>query len=66
MKELDLLLESFIAANAQALDEGAFPAMDSFLGTEDDLLWDWMQGTQNPHKDEFCELVRLIRNAQPD
>lgn len=49
MKELDVLLESFIITHERSLAEGAWPEFESLLKTEDDKLWDWFQ---HPEWDE--------------
>lgn len=61
MKELDVMLEAFLADNVTALESGDFPELENFLATEDDLLWDWLQGRQQPQQSEWRSLVSLIR-----
>jgi succinate dehydrogenase flavin-adding protein (antitoxin of CptAB toxin-antitoxin module) len=43
MKELDVLLEGFLARNRPQLELGAFPELEEMLSCEDNCLWDWIQ-----------------------
>ncbi|NNL96491.1 MAG: succinate dehydrogenase assembly factor 2 [Xanthomonadales bacterium] len=61
MKELDVLFEAFLEKHQQALAEGAFPDLESFLANEDDQLWDWLQLSRTPPRDEWAELVAQMR-----
>ena len=60
MKELDVLLERFLVRQANALRDGRWPELEALLDTEDDCLWDWLQGRAAPPKD-WCELIDVIR-----
>ena len=58
MKELDVLLEAFLAREEQALARGQWPELESLLAEEDDLLWQWMLA---PEKcDRYPELIHAI------
>lgn len=63
MKELDVLLERFLARHyeqAQASEQQCFLAL---LQCEDPDVWDWIVG-QTPPPAEFADVVaRLQRNA---
>lgn len=48
MKELDVLLEAFLEREGPALQQGRYPALEELLDSEDDQLWDWLQGRQRP------------------
>ena len=61
MKELDVMLEAFLAENATTLENGDLPELEAFLATEDDLLWDWLQKRRLPQQPEWRSLVFLIR-----
>lgn len=63
MKELDVLLESFLLANEQRLRAGQWPELERFLACEDDVLWDWLRGDRAPEVETFALLVRGIRDA---
>jgi succinate dehydrogenase flavin-adding protein (antitoxin of CptAB toxin-antitoxin module) len=63
MKELDVLLESFLEQNQQALESGSWPEFEALLHKEDDVFWIWVQ---NPdHKDAvvFRGILERIRHA---
>jgi len=67
MKELDVLLERFIKDQSVALDQGAWPQLESLLAMEDDSLW---YVVQNPATagGEYHSLLKQISHgsAQPD
>jgi succinate dehydrogenase flavin-adding protein (antitoxin of CptAB toxin-antitoxin module) len=43
MKELDVLLERFIADQQSEIEQGMWPELESLLAFEDDQLWDFVQ-----------------------
>ncbi len=61
MKELDLLLEGFIARESAALSDGAWPEFEALLSCEDDRLWDWLQGHADDESRQFQTLIDAIR-----
>jgi antitoxin CptB len=63
MKELDLLLESFIEANHQSLSGGSWPEFESLLQAEDDILWDWLQEPEKSPQAGYRELLMRIRGG---
>jgi antitoxin CptB len=63
MKELDLLLERFIAGHHEALNAGEWPELERLLETEDDTLWDWLQNPATPAAQRFRELLERIRHV---
>lgn len=67
MKELDVLLESFIGKHAEELEQGAWPELEPLLAMEDDRLWDIVQ---NPAilGTEYQALLKQISHvsAKPD
>jgi antitoxin CptB len=63
MKELDVLLENFIARLEQELDKGAWPELELLLQSEDDCIWDWLQDPQRPDAAGFHELLTEIRHG---
>ncbi len=63
MKELDILLESYLAHNESALRAGAWPELEELLSCEDDLLWDWLRDATAPDDEAFAPLVASIRDA---
>ncbi len=62
MKELDILLEAFLAREAAALDRGAWPQFETLLAAEDDVLWDWVQGRSHPASPDLKAILDAVRN----
>ena len=62
MKELDVLLEAFLERQDAALRNGEWLQLESFLGEEDDRIWDWIQLTQTPESREYQSLVHALRD----
>lgn len=65
MKELDVLLERFVAVHEQELREGQWPELEAFLQSEDDLVWDCLRGETNDSTQPFAQLSGAIRNNPP-
>jgi len=63
MKELDVLLENFIARFERELDAGAWPEFELLLQAEDDRIWDWLQAPQCSDSADFHQLLSLIRRG---
>jgi antitoxin CptB len=63
MKELDVLLEHFVASQRAALEQGEWPQLEKILRAEDDLLWDWLQ---NPDTLEDAADRRLLARIRDD
>lgn len=63
MKELDILLERFISARQETLENGAWPELEALLDTEDDVLWDWIQNVSSPDASRYQELLNQIRRG---
>ena len=61
MKELDILLERFISDREQDLADGEWPGFENLLGTEDDVLWDWVQDPSRARGIAATELLDEIR-----
>jgi len=62
MKELDILLEHFLARRGAELRSGLWPELEALLDTEDDLLWDWVQHPATPAAEPFRALLEDIRS----
>ena len=60
MKELDVLLESFIHAHSEDLAAGQWPQLERMLELEDDLLWDCLRGAGSAPDPEFDSLILEI------
>ena len=63
MKELDVLLEAFIAGNNEALLAGEWPAFERLLDEEDDVLFDWISGRNLPREPDMLEMINRLKNA---
>ncbi|NND45899.1 MAG: succinate dehydrogenase assembly factor 2 family protein [Xanthomonadales bacterium] len=61
MKELDVMLEAFLERHRDALVAGEYPLLEKLLETEDDQLWDWLQGGAHRPPAEFTRLVAELR-----
>ena len=62
MKELDILLERFITANPDKLASGEWPTLETMLGAEDDVLWDWIQNPETAPDPAVRDLLGQIRS----
>jgi len=62
MKELDVLLERFIANQEAAIGQGAWPELESLLALEDDRLWDCVLHPQSAST-QFQKLLRSISHG---
>jgi antitoxin CptB len=63
MKELDVLLEGFLARNRAELERGAFPELEELLSCEDDRLWDWIQQKQVPGPAAYGAILTALRRG---
>jgi len=64
LKELDVLLESFLKREADRLAAGGWPEFESFLAQEDDRLWDVLQACPADQTTAWDELIRAIRQTR--
>jgi succinate dehydrogenase flavin-adding protein (antitoxin of CptAB toxin-antitoxin module) len=63
MKELDILLEVFLAEQSEPLTAGAWPQLEEFLAQEDDVLFDWISGRDLPVNPEMLNLIQTLTHA---
>ena len=63
MKELDVLLEQFVAQYDQELQAGQWPEFETLLQAEDDVLWDLLQNPQSAGEAAVTSLLEQIRQA---
>lgn len=63
MKELDLLLESFLEQNQQALRGGSWPEFEALLHTEDDVFWIWVQHPDHLDAVVYRDILERIRHG---
>jgi succinate dehydrogenase flavin-adding protein (antitoxin of CptAB toxin-antitoxin module) len=61
MKELDILLEPFVAQHADAIAQGDWPELETMLDAEDDVLWDWIQNPGTATNPAFRGILERIR-----
>ena len=63
MKELDVLLEAFMAQQAESLAAGDWPQLEGLLRQEDDVLFDWISGRNLPSEPDLRKLINRIIHA---
>jgi len=63
MKELDVLLESFLEQNQQILESGSWPEFEALLNNEDDVLWTWLQYPDHRDAVVFRDILEQIRHG---
>lgn len=63
MKELDVLLEGFLAQHQLELSEGCWPELESLLQNEDDRLWDWVQQPASEQASAYRAVLDEIRGG---
>ena len=62
MKELDVLLEAFLARQMDALIDGDWPEFEELLKQEDDVLYDWVSGRNLPDDPNVRLLIDAVVN----
>ena len=63
MRELDVLLQSFVERESASLGANAWPEFEELLNCEDDCIWDWLQVPVSPDAQRFRALLIEIRRA---
>lgn len=63
MKELDVLFEAFLVKQTGPLLDGAWPQLESLLGQEDDVIFDWVSGRDLPADPAVLALIETLKNA---
>ena len=63
MRELDVLLLSFIEREARVLEGNAWPELELLLSREDDCIWDWLQNPSSTPEQEFRSILVEIRRG---
>ena len=61
MKELDVLLESFLERQRAPLERGEWPQFETFLETEDNQLWEWIRNGHPTEPTAYPDLIDAIR-----
>lgn len=64
MKELDILLASFIERNEPDLESGRWEGFESLLRFEDDVLWDCLQNPERTEAGPHRQLLTEIRDSR--
>ena len=57
MKELDVLLETFLCNNLSIMNEETLQLSSELLETSDPILYDWFTGRTTPEKKELRDMV---------
>ena len=57
MKELDVLLETFLCNNLSIMNEETLQLFSELLETSDPILYDWFTGRTTPEKKELRDMV---------
>ncbi len=60
-RELDELLQGWLAAQGTALDATQLDALDGLLAQQDPDLWDWLTGHSEAPEPRWQALVHAIR-----
>ena len=60
MKELDVLLESYLLVNADSMASEARKSFSELLEIQDPILYEWFTGRSKPEKKELHDLVLAI------
>lgn len=63
MRELDLLLEHFVAQDYDRLEEAEKEALERLLNYPDLVLLDFLMGKSVPIDSEIADVVKKIRSA---
>jgi antitoxin CptB len=64
MKELDVLFEAFFIKQSESLLAGGWPQLESVLGQEDDVLFDWISGRNLPSDPAVIALLNYLTHAK--
>jgi len=63
MKELDMLFETILITQTGQLLDGDWPQLESLLGQEDDVIFDWISGRNLPSDPAMQMLLKTLTNA---
>jgi antitoxin CptB len=59
--ELDVVLKYFLDRGYSSLTPAEQEAFDKLLGVPDNILWAYLQGSENPPEKELMQIVSKIR-----
>jgi len=65
MRELDQLLERWLAQRWEAASDAEYGVFLCLVDVEDDRLWAWLMGHEVPDNAELAALVDTIRTLPP-
>ncbi len=63
MRELDILLASFLEQNREALLNGEYDELEGFLDQEDDHIWASLQKPGLSAEQKYLPLIDSIRRG---
>jgi succinate dehydrogenase flavin-adding protein (antitoxin of CptAB toxin-antitoxin module) len=64
MKELDILLESFVEKNQHPLERGHWPEFEALLHQEDNVVWAWIQHPENKDARVYRDILNRILHGR--
>jgi antitoxin CptB len=59
--ELDVVLKNFLDQGYSSLTPAELEAFDKILTVPDNILWAYVQGSENPSEKELRQIVSKIR-----
>jgi antitoxin CptB len=59
--ELDVVLKNFLDQGYQTLSPVEREAFDKLLAVPDNILWAYLQGSENPLEKELMQIISKIR-----
>ena len=63
MRELDLLLEGFLATGLGSLDDDDLDRLEDLLVQPDQDILAWLMGAREPENAEICRIVTILRST---
>jgi len=63
MRELDLILKTFVISHYRELNQKEKSSFESLLDLQDPVLYDWFLGNVIPTEPHYRSIVERIRNV---
>jgi len=63
MRELDLMLERFLATGLESLDDGDLDRLEDLLVEPDQDILAWLTGALEPEDSAIRRIVTILRNT---